>query len=154
MARSTQAFVGRRRLDKFVSPSEAGYTRAVRSSMRQVVNNFKKIVAGIQNASPAALAHAVEPIFQESQTLVPVDTGALRNSGFVETGFDSSGVAFAVVGYAKAGRPPYAALVHERVDVFHNSPTQAKFLEEAMNRNLDKILPRYAAFVRGAVGLS
>lgn len=154
MARSTQAFVGRRRIDAFVSPSEAGYTRAVRSSMRQVVENFKRIVAGIENASPDALAHAVAPIFEESQRLVPVDTGALRNSGFVESGFARGGEAFVVVGYAKAGRPSYAALVHERVDVHHKSPTQAKFLEEAMNRGLDQILSRYVSFVRGATGLS
>lgn len=68
---------------------------------------------------------AVGLYFQrESQKLVPVDTGALRNSAFTRaegSGFDTE----ISVGYTVN----YAIYVHENLTAFHHVG-QAKFLEE------------------------
>ena len=43
--------------------------------------------------------------------------------------------------------------VHERLDLSHKAPTQAKYLEEASNRHIDEVLPRLVSFLRKAVKL-
>jgi len=88
-----------------------------------------------------------------AKNLTPWQFGALRDSGKVEEPKETrEGVDVQLT----FGGPsaPYALYVHERVDVFHKAPTQAKFLETAMlqrapefNRNLAKALVR---ILRGA----
>ncbi len=78
-------------------------------------------------------------IFDRSQELVPVDTGALKNSGYVETETIPDG--FEVrIGYAKGDDPPYANFVHEDLTKHHDAPTQAKFLEQAGDKTARDIL--------------
>ncbi len=144
--------VGRQRIDSFVSPSEAGYTRAIRTQMKQVIANAKKVVDTIEFVSEEALIFALQPIYEKSQELVPVDTGKLKRSGFVSAK-RFRGKIQGIVGYAKAGNPSYAALVHERMEFRHASPTQAKFLEEAVNQHTADIVPRYVKYVKDNVGL-
>lgn len=144
---------GRQRIDWFVSPTEKHYTRQMRAQMEGVLKNLQKVIDSIEDASPQGLLYAVQPIYDESQRLVPVDTGDLRASGFIETRRRLRG-AQVVVGYARGGRPHYAALVHERLDFFHQPPTQAKYLEEPAVRNLGNILPRYIEFVQRDTGLT
>jgi len=68
-------------------------------------------------------------IFNKSQVLVPVDTGALRGSGGVSAptvGSDGVGVDIFYGGPAAS----YALMVHEITQYYHNPPTQAKYLEQ------------------------
>lgn len=139
--------VGGRKVRNNASPSEAAYTRNINKQMDAIKRNLNKLISGIENANPQALHYAVQPIYQDSQRVVPEDTGTLKDSGFIETRRNASS-ATVVVGYAKGGHPHYAIYVHERLELEHDSPTQAKFLEDPIKWNMNKILPRYAEWMR------
>ena len=64
-----------------------------------------------------------DKIFEVSQSLVPVDTGYLKDSGRV--------VKNSIGTYSVIYLAPYAVYVHEIIDNQHEFPTQAKFLEDA-----------------------
>jgi len=84
---------------------------------------------------PQALKHALkdeaDDIFAASQRIVPVKTGALRNSGRVEESEPSPGTFKVTIGY---GDPAtyYAIRVHEDPHARHAKPTQWKYLETPM----------------------
>jgi hypothetical protein len=101
-------------------------------------------------------------ILNESKKLVPVDTGALRNSGKVEgPTVDSNGVEVEIT-YGGAGIQ-YAGVIHEDMSLSH-SPTlntaitkkprrgQAKYLETPVKANEDDfardVAVRYARYMR------
>lgn len=140
--------VGRQRISRAMEPHEAGYVSNITTQMVNIRTNLKKIVDGIHGATPAAIKHGLQPIFDTSQVLVPVKTGKLKRSGFLEAHQTMRG-ASGSVGYAKSGNPHYAALVHERTEFYHAPPTQAKFLEEAVKRELSKVEPRIHGYMKG-----
>lgn len=142
--------VGRSRTPSDVM--EAAYVRIMRDSVKRVTDNLRRITNAIEVASVEGLRHAVQPISDESQRLVPYDTGALHDSHYLEVHRTQLGISLNI-GYAKGGNPFYALIVHERLDVPHEAPTTAKFLEIAVLEHQDEILPRYVEFVRGEVGL-
>lgn len=144
--------IGRQRYTSRAFPHEAGYGRAVDAQMKQIIQNMQKVIDGIKGASPDALLYAVRPIYDESQRLVPVKTGRLKRSGFLEARVTTKG-ATAVVGYAKGGNPHYAAMQHERMDFRHAEPTQAKYLQEPAMKHIPNIPNRYAEFIRARLGL-
>ncbi len=144
--------VGRQRVTGATSPFEAGYVQSVNAQMRAIRNNMLKVVEAIENATPEALIFGLQPIFDESQRLVPVKSGRLKRSGFLRSEQSTKGSVVAI-GYAKGGQPKYAALVHERTDFNHKSPTQAKYLEAAVNAHISKVQPRVAQFLSKQVGL-
>lgn len=89
--------------------------------------SFKSNVPAVNAAIDAGAADgrraAAEDLLDLSNRKVPVDTGALRDSGRVVDGDDQSAVTYDA---------PYAAIVHERMDLSH-STGQPKYLEAAMN---------------------
>ena len=77
-------------------------------------------------------------IFNKSQVLVPVDTGALRGSGGVSAPiYSADGVAVDVFYGGPAAS--YALIVHEIQGNYHNPPTQAKYLEKPFMEALPNI---------------
>lgn len=77
-------------------------------------------------------------IFNQSQILVPVDTGALRGSGGVSAPQNTSdGVAVDIFYGGPAA--PYALYVHEIQGNYHEPPTQAKYLEQPLMERLPEI---------------
>ncbi len=145
--------VGRQRVTKVTSPSEGNYTRLIRVQMRAIRDNLLKVVEGIEGVTPAALIFGLQPIFDESQILVPVATGRLKRSGFLQAERSSTG-SVAAVGYGKGGNPFYAGRVHERLDFRHKPPTQAKYLEEAVNRRISVLPERVVAFIKSTTGIA
>lgn len=75
----------------------------------------------------------MKDVFAESQTLVPVKTGALRDSGKIvsKNGFDATGAPEVYITYGDEN-VNYAVYVHEDLEKVHQDPTQAKFLETAL----------------------
>ena len=88
-------------------------------------------------------------VYDLSQVYVPVETGALKASGTVQE-FSTQAVlgrkrpaggryaptasTFGVqVVYGEGPSSEYAVIVHEDLEAFHEPPTQAKFLERAVN---------------------
>lgn len=97
----------------------------------------------IKTSKRAALMEAYE-IMEESLAEVPVDTGALASSHYVEQNADGT-VDF---GYGKNNvqfntkhqipTEDYMMAVHERLDV-HHPRGKAKFLEDPVNRHKAKL---------------
>jgi hypothetical protein len=82
----------------------------------------------------------ISQIFVESQNLVPVDTGALKASGHINTQSVPYSIEYGGGGYwtGETGRGKvvdYAVVVHEDMSVNHNPPTQAKYLELPLVQN-------------------
>ncbi len=144
--------VGRVRVTGSAKVSEVGYIRSIRKQMDAIAGNIMKVIERIEDVTPEALIFGVQPIFDRSQELVPVDTGTLRDSGFIETRPTSEGVGV-FVGYGRFGKPFYAGFVHERLDVRHAKGKQAKFLEAAVNEKINTFERRVALFMRRETGI-
>lgn len=78
----------------------------------------------------AGLKKCAEILLAASQKLVPVDTEALKKSGRVVV----KGVGLGATATVEYGGPeaPYAYVVHERLDLKHAPPTQARYLADAV----------------------
>lgn len=104
------------------------------------------VLATLQDANTAlgrALYEEANRIFNESQMLVPVDTGTLRSSGYVTNPLPYvSGVAVEI-SYGGAAAP-YAGYVHERLDLNHPNGGQAKYLEQPVLAAADHMADRLA----------
>jgi hypothetical protein len=83
-------------------------------------------------------------IFNRSQVLVPVDTGALRGSGGVSAPIPVPGGVGVDIFYGGPAAS-YALFVHEIQHFYHNPPTQAKYLEQPFMERLPDIQKNMAA---------
>ena len=146
------AFVGLRRIPSGTRGSVAGATRSIRSQLVNINRNLQKVIDGFDKVTEEAVFVALHPIFAESQKLVPVDKGRLKASGFLVVEKTIKGVQ-AEIGYARGGNPHYAVLVHEMVDIAHDDPTQAKFLQQPLEAQMHRIAPRIAAAMKKGLGL-
>lgn len=114
------------------------------------------VLSRLENAEQAlgrALYEEANRIFNESQLLVPVDTGTLRSSGQVTLPEQGPRGVSVTIGYGGAAAP-YAIYVHERLDLNHPNGGQAKYLEEPVMAAADGIADRLAdtldALAKGA----
>lgn len=100
-----------------------GIIRAIHACKGRVAKGVEK---GIKKAALL--------LQRESQKVVPVDTGNLKNSAFTRitgTGFQTK----ATVGYTAE----YAIFVHERTELRHKPGKIAKFLEKPARDNLKRM---------------
>jgi hypothetical protein len=123
----------------------------------RTLRGLEKYTSRLLKRMNIALEECAIHILAASQELVPVDTGALKLSGRVEEDrgslgyrrtFGATGTTFSyrvvyggrasggIMGVAGADvHVDYAVIVHERMEVYHKPPTQAKYLEQAVYRN-------------------
>ncbi len=153
MADQLRLSVGRVNMGRSLSPAMNNYTEIMRDQMKMIQNNMKKVIAHIENVTAESIRFGLQPIFDKSQEYVPIDTGKLKRSGFIEVRKTARG-AQAAIGYGRFGRPNYAALVHERLDFRHKSPTRAKFLEAAVNEHIGDFERRVARFIQKNSGIT
>lgn len=114
-------------------------------------------LGAVQRAIAQELAAA---LYQECEATMavskaqyaPVETGALRSSGFVEPPKVSGTTVVVRLGYGGAAKE-YALIVHERLGVNH-PVGQAKYLETPVLERLPGMATRIRARVAGAVGRS
>jgi hypothetical protein len=92
---------------------------------------FKSAMVETQNT-------VLQKVYDESQTLVPVNTGALRDSAVFERANEFALEAYIQYGDGMVG---YALSVHEDLSMPHAPPTQAKYLEVPMTRHQPELLP-------------
>lgn len=125
--------IGRKRLDPHGGHS-AEFAQSqydARASMAAVIANYQKLVDSLEGVTPDILLDALQPTFEKSQEYCPVDTGRLRDSGYLEiTSF--RGTPTVEIGYGLGGEPPYTVNVHENLEWRHKYPTRAKWLEVAL----------------------
>ena len=147
MPLSIKLRTGRFAIRGTLDPVSSNYTRQMRAQMKGIEANLKEVLSAIEEHSTGALDRILRPTFELSQKYVPVDTGALRDSGFLEVSNRSiSGKSRvnATIGYGKGGKPSYTVFVHEMVEVPHKAPTRSKFLQAAIEEDLDNIRERVA----------
>jgi hypothetical protein len=107
--------------------------------------NFDRSVAGQMRAAAArGLLLGAEHVLTEAQNLVPLDEGALQNTG---TASIDEGSLTAMVSYDT----PYAARQHEELDWRHAPGRQAKYLEQPLNAERATVLDLVAAQMRRAL---
>lgn len=90
----------------------------------------RRVEQGLVQAVQDALNEVAQQILERSQDLVPVRTGALRDSGYITSG-DQGGYPSVTITYG-GGDVPYAYQVHEDLEMRHPNGGQAKYLEQAV----------------------
>ncbi len=102
----------------------------------EVLDLLKGLMQAVEGSMPDLIFDWIlEPIYDRSQEYVPVDTGRLKASGYIETA-EEDGIIAGEVGYAPYGDPYYATAVHEVEEWNHAPPTRAKYLEDAVKEVL------------------
>lgn len=101
------------------------------------------IVQNLPQRAAAALYQEAEAIMAIAKTRTPVDTGALRASGYTAPP-DVSGDTISVeLGFGGAASE-YAVFVHERFDLKHAPGTGPKFLEDPLKEAAPGLADRLA----------
>jgi len=96
--------------------------------LKGVTDALKKHPELINRAIEVELFKQGNIIMTQAKELTPVDTGALRSSGFVEAAKRMGKRIVVTMGFGGTAQR-YALFVHEDLNARHNPPTQAKFLE-------------------------
>lgn len=133
--------------------SEASFGQTVKSQLNDMIHNYMDWVNSIDSQSADILQEALEPTMELSLELVPRKTHRLANSAYLQVG-RFRGKATVEMGYAKGGDPDYAVFVHENLDVYHAPPTQAKFLQHALEVDASNIEERIKRGFAMAAGFS
>jgi len=82
-----------------------------------------------------------------AQSLVPVESGALRDSGYMRIVQKGKSKGTVEIGF----KQPYAKWIHERADVSHPGGGQAKFLEQPAREQESNFIERINAAIRQEV---
>ena len=152
VARSFRARVGRQRITKGLNPADASYTRSLRDQMKRVEENLSAVINQLEGVTAEVLEDALRPTFEKALSFTPVDTGDLKASGFLITR-DSQKRVQAEMGFGKGGKPDYALRVHEDLNLNHKAPTKAKFLQAAVEEDIDKMAGRLVTAYKEKTGI-
>lgn len=133
--------------------SERDFAQSIRAQMGAIEQSYAAWIGNIDDQGAEILLEALRPTFDKSQILVPVDTGALKESGYLEAR-QQRGHSQVEIGYGRAGQPEYTVFVHENLDVAHQPPTQAKFLQDPLEEDEPDIQERLIEGIRIAAGFS
>lgn len=91
----------------------------------------EKLLEGLEEA----FSDYADTVEEQSKVLVPVDTGALKESFFKEVKVSSGRIGLNI-GYDEKDELGYAVIVHEHPEYRHEPPTRNKFLEIPLKNNL------------------
>jgi hypothetical protein len=125
--------------------------------MNTQISAMTKALLDIQqqfvDVSDEVMLEALQPNYEKSQEYVPKQTGRLSRSGYLQIAETSRGNPRVEIGYGYGGDPFYTVFVHEMVNIRHEPPTRAKFLQQAIMEDLDGIFKRlgdgYKEFMGG-----
>jgi hypothetical protein len=147
-----RTFVGRRSIRGSVPHhgSQSALRDQFNGSMADVLHNLQLFIDHMTGVTPEILEEALRPTFAKSQERCPVRDGNLKASGYLETRATAKG-AEAEIGYGRGGIPDYAIFVHE-MPMYHEPPTQDKFLQSAIDEDYFDIINRVPLLVRQAAG--
>lgn len=147
-----KANVGLSRISSKTDSTQANFTQSVRQSMAGIIAEYRRWIEHMNVQSADVLVEALTPTFELSQELVPVATGALKESGYVEKR-TIGGVSSVEIGYARGGNPDYAVIVHEDPDMQHKPPTQFKYLQVPIEQDFDNVKERVIAGLKAISGV-
>lgn len=121
--------------------SQGRFASGLAGQLRKLEDNFRQFARHVNEQSANVLVDALRPTFVKSQGYCPILTGALVGSSYLETR-TFRGNTVAEMGYARGSRPNYAVFVHERTDIPRRPPTRPKFLQSALQEDMDDIIIR------------
>lgn len=149
---SFQANVGYVRLPSNVSEGSRAYfnkayTKSARESMEGIIRKIDGIFARAKAQLPEVMEAVLEPTLGLSMVYCPVKTGKLLATAEIRSEVKGTKVRTSI-NYGGGNAVPYAAMVHERTDLNHASPTRAKFLQAALEEDADNFKDRIAFMMR------
>jgi len=102
----------------------------IMEGMQSLRKFIKDLPLTVTKRAEVAMLQVGEDIMKESQKIVPVDTGALKESALPpKISYSSKRRVEMILAYGMYRTVPgYALYVHERTDLHHDPPTQAKYL--------------------------
>lgn len=108
----------------------------------KITEILRKLGRDAPHAIAAELYMEAERLIADAKMETPVDTGALRASGHVQTPQMNGNMVEVVCGF---GGPAvnYALIVHENLENFH-PVGKAKYLEDPLNRRIPTMAERIA----------
>ena len=102
----------------------------------------KKLVKEFHDEAARGLALAGEHVLGEAKKRVPIEEATLERSG--ATSLDADDLKVAVT-----FDTPYAVYQHEVLDLQHDEGREAKYLENAINAEIDTVRNIVAMSIRG-----
>lgn len=106
------------------------------TGLDQLTARLNQLAQQLPEAVGRELYRDMAGVMAESQQIVPVDTGALRDSGEVDRPETSGGNVSVSLHYG-GGSVDYALIQHERLDYHHPNGGSAKFLEVPLHQWAD-----------------
>ena len=100
------------------------------------LQNLESIVNDLPNRTMKGIEKAMGIIYDDSQPRVPVDTGALKRSGAIQE--VDNGMKIKYHSENPKNGYNYAVIQHENTS-FKHRVGQAKYLEDAIKNNMDRI---------------
>ena len=115
--------------------------------IKDAQRNLRAYQKRVRGAVGKALHAEGQAIMREAKKEVPVDTGRLRQTGFVGRAVDGPKGPTVPIGFGTK----YALPVHERLEV-HHPVGKAKYLEDPVNRAKKGFPARIASRVKRMLG--
>lgn len=138
-----KAIFGQRLPGRVSAGSQASFrkeaTTSARADMSKILARYSELTKNLHANTPDVLINALTPAFDKSQEYVPVKTGDLANSGVLSAEIAGADEAEASITYGSA-EIWYAAQVHEYVWLNHKAPTRSKYLQAALEEELDSFI--------------
>lgn len=127
------------------------------TGLAELQQRLQALVVEVTPLMAIAVQQEGDAILEESQPLVPIDTGALRESGTVSDAAIMGAVASVQISYGGPGegfeRTPstYAIRVHEDVTMRHPRGGQSHYLSQPFFAATHGMLERLAEAIRVAL---
>lgn len=124
-----------------------------KQDMAQIIRRYESLIKNLEGVTPTVLYNALLPVFNRSQVYVPKKTGALMDSGRLDV-FPAGPGGKTTASITYGGKDaPYAAIVHEGTWMNHAAPTRSKFLQAALEEELDAVMSSLIVDYSIALGL-
>lgn len=122
-------------------------------TQRVAVQGMEKWGDVIPQSVKTAILLTAEAMLASAQEIVPVDTGALKNSGHtLEEDHSGDSHKYSVIVGFGGPTAPYAGIVHESPQYKHASPTSWKYLEIPFNIYANDASNRITALAKTIAG--
>ncbi len=143
--------IGRQNIRQADVSSAADLGRALKEAFTQFSKDLGWFTDQLERVLPEDLMAALEPTFEISQGRVPVKTGELKESGYLEQVPFRNGVRVEM-GYGRNNVPDYAVLVHEGPQA-HAPPTSNKYLQGPIDEDYYNIIQRVTDRLKARTGV-
>ena len=119
-------------------------SREMRARMEDVAKDARRAIK-------KAVHKFAQTEMREMKRLVPVDTGTLKNSGYVDKPQENGSHITQELGFGGAAEE-YAIVVHEDLEAWHENG-QAKYVEQPLSESAPYFAARVGADVKKDLGL-